>query len=79
MTAILTVVGATGSQGSSVIDSALKAGTYKVRAITRNVESKSAKALTARGVEVVAANLDDEDSLVKAFQVIRNPSLERPY
>lgn len=69
MSAILTVTGATGAQGGSVIDSALKAGVYKIRAITRNIESDSAKALAARGVEVVAADLNDEESLVKAFQV----------
>jgi uncharacterized protein YbjT (DUF2867 family) len=65
----LTVVGATGVQGGSVIDSALKVGGYKVRAITRNADSEKAKALAARGVEIVAADLNDMASLVKAFQV----------
>jgi uncharacterized protein YbjT (DUF2867 family) len=69
MSSILTVVGATGAQGGSVIDSALKAGTYKVRAVTRNIDSEKAKALAARGVEVVAANLNDEQSLIRAFDV----------
>ena len=69
MTPTLTVVGATGVQGGSVIDSALKAGGYKVRAITRNASSDKAKALAARGVEVVRADLNDYASLVKAFQV----------
>jgi len=67
MTKILTVIGATGSQGGSVVDTALKAGTYKVRAITRNVNSEKANALAARGVEVVAADLNDVKSLTEAF------------
>ena len=69
MVPILTVVGATGAQGGSVVDAALKAGVYKVRAITRNTSSEKAKALAARGVEVVKADLNDLASLVGAFQV----------
>jgi len=64
---ILTVVGATGAQGGSVVDSALAAGQYHVRAITRNTTSDKAKALVARGAEVVSADLNDESSLVAAF------------
>ena len=73
MVPILTVVGATGAQGGSVVDAALKAGVYKVRAITRNTSSEKAKALAARGVEVVKADLDDLASLVGAFQVSSIP------
>ena len=69
MSKILTVVGATGAQGGSVVASALKSGDYKVRGITRNVESAAAKALIAQGVEMVAADADDVASLVKAFEV----------
>ncbi|KAF7892093.1 hypothetical protein EAF00_008395 [Botryotinia globosa] len=65
---ILTVVGATGAQGGSVVASALKSREYKVRGITRNVESASAKALTAQGVDMVAADTSDLASLVKAFE-----------
>ncbi|TGO16957.1 hypothetical protein BTUL_0022g00580 [Botrytis tulipae] len=68
MSKILTVVGATGAQGGSVVASALKSGEYKVRGITRNVESASAKALTAQGVDMVAADTSDLASLVKAFE-----------
>ncbi len=73
MSPILTVIGATGAQGSSVIAHALKVGTYKVRAITRNTTSDKAKALAAQGVEVVTANINDEESLIKAFEVSRGP------
>jgi len=68
MSKLLTVVGATGNQGGSVITAALKEGTWKIRGITRNVDSDSAKALTAKGVEMVTADLNDEQSLLKAFQ-----------
>ena len=69
MSQILTIVGATGAQGSSVLNHALKDGKYRIRAITRNVNSEKARALTSRGVEVVAADVNNEDSLVKAFEV----------
>jgi len=68
MAPILTVIGATGAQGGSVVNQALKDGKYKVRAITRNVNSDKAKALASRGVEVVAADVNDEQSLTKAFE-----------
>jgi len=68
MSQILTIVGATGAQGSSVLNHALKDGTYKIRAITRNVNSEKAKALASRGVEVVTADINSEDSLIKAFE-----------
>lgn len=62
------VVGATGGQGGSVVTALLKSpSTYKVRAITRNTSSSAAKALAAKGVEVIAADLNDADSLIKAF------------
>lgn len=69
MSKLITVVGATGAQGGSVVASALKSGNYKVRGITRNVNSEAAKALTAQGVEMVSADANDEASLVKAFKV----------
>jgi uncharacterized protein YbjT (DUF2867 family) len=69
MPQLLTVVGATGIQGGSVISAALKEGSWKIRGITRNVNSDAAKALVAQGVEMVAADVNDEQSLVKAFHV----------
>lgn len=68
---ILAVVGATGTQGGSVIDSVLSrpelSTKYTLRGITRNPASDKAKALSARGVEVVKADLDDLESLKAAF------------
>jgi uncharacterized protein YbjT (DUF2867 family) len=49
---IITVIGATGNQGGSVVNAILKDGTMAVRAITRNPNGSDAKDLTKRGVEV---------------------------
>lgn len=66
--AIVTVVGATGTQGRSVINAVLKKGDFSVRAITRNPNSDKGKELTGLGVEVVKADLNDIDSLKRAFE-----------
>src|SRR6185436_6238271 len=66
---IIAVVGATGAQGGSLCDAILSdpAGGFACRAITRNPGSNGAKALMAKGVEVIAADLDDEASLTESF------------
>lgn len=68
----LTIVGATGNQGGSVIDAVLAhpalTERYGLRGITRNLTSSSAKALTAKGVELVQADLDDPESLQRAMK-----------
>jgi len=66
---ILAVFGATGAQGGGVVRAALAdpKSPFTVRAITRNVQSDKARALAAQGVDVVAGNIDDEASLVKAL------------
>lgn len=69
MSKIIAVIGATGIQGSGVVNAFLKDPTWKIRAITRNPSSDKAKALTAQGVEVVSAELDNIESLKKAFAV----------
>ena len=38
-----------------------------MRALTRHPDDEKGRALAARGAEVVAADLDDEASLVRAF------------
>jgi len=67
MTRIITVFGATGVQGSSVINSILSDGTFTARAVTRNPSSESAEKLKARGVQVVQGDLWDVESLKKAI------------
>jgi uncharacterized protein YbjT (DUF2867 family) len=66
---IIAVVGATGAQGGGLARAILDdpEGGFAVRAITRNSESDRAKALRDAGAEVVTADLDDEESLVKAL------------
>jgi uncharacterized protein YbjT (DUF2867 family) len=66
---IIAVVGATGAQGGGLVRAILndKNSPFAVRAITRDVNSDKARALAAMGAEVVAADLDDEQSLERAF------------
>ncbi|KAF2078505.1 hypothetical protein CYY_000130 [Polysphondylium violaceum] len=69
MSKIVSVFGATGSQGGAVVEALLKDGKFKVRALTRNVDSPKAQALKAKGAEVVKADLDDSvDQLAKALE-----------
>lgn len=66
---VIAVVGATGAQGGGLVSAILEdpSGEFAGRALTRNPESPKAKELAAKGVEVVAANLDDVQSLERAF------------
>jgi len=68
MSRIITVFGATGSQGSSVVDAILADGTFVPRAVTRNPSSEAAQKLKARGAQVVEADLFKVDSITKAIQ-----------
>jgi uncharacterized protein YbjT (DUF2867 family) len=65
----IAVVGATGAQGGGLVRAILAdpSGGFAARALTRDVSSDKAKALAAAGAEVVAANLDDAQSLRQAF------------
>ena len=66
---IIAVVGATGAQGGGLSRAILRDGSseFAVRAITRNPDSENARALAAKGAEVVRADLDDPSSIEKAF------------
>ncbi len=66
---IIAVVGATGAQGGGLVRAVVKEPTsgFTVRALTRDTRSEKAKALTTLGTEVVAANLDDAESVKRAF------------
>lgn len=66
---IIAVVGATGAQGGGLVRAILndKESGFAVRALTRNVNSDKAKALAQQGIEVVAADIDDVESVKKAF------------
>ena len=66
---IIAVVGATGSQGGGLCAAILNDpnGGFTCRAITRDPGKDKARALAARGAEVVRADLDDRASIEKAF------------
>jgi len=66
---IIAVVGATGSQGGGLCRAILADpnGSFAVRALTRDPNKDKAKALAEKGAEVVQADLDDIESLKKAF------------
>ncbi|KAL1710458.1 hypothetical protein EV121DRAFT_192935 [Schizophyllum commune] len=68
MPRIATVFGATGTQGSAVVDHLLKDGTFVPRAVTRDPNSAASRALAARGAEVVAGDLGDKESVKKALK-----------
>src|SRR5688572_24195338 len=66
---IIAVLGSTGSQGGGLVRAILAdtSGGFAARAVTRDVSKDKAKALAAAGAEVVKADLDDVESLKKAF------------
>ena len=66
---IIAVVGATGAQGGGLVRAILNdaQGGFSVRALTRDINSEKAKALASHGAEVVAADVDDAESLNRAF------------
>src|SRR5437762_10564166 len=66
---IVAVVGSTGAQGGGLCEAILNDpnGGFACRAITRDPNKDKAKAIAAKGGEVVKADLDDVESLKKAF------------
>ena len=68
---IIAVVGATGAQGGGLVRAILsdESGGFTARSLTRDVNSDKAKELVKLGAEVVAADVDDGESLKRAFCV----------
>jgi uncharacterized protein YbjT (DUF2867 family) len=66
---IIAIIGATGAQGGGLARAILADpdGGFAVRAITRKPDSDKARELASKGAEVVSADLDDFESLRKAF------------
>ncbi len=66
----IAVIGATGAQGGGLVRAILRdsGGEFRARAITRDPQSDKARELAQLGAEVVAADVDDEDSLRRAFE-----------
>ncbi|KAG6853270.1 hypothetical protein C0991_005541 [Blastosporella zonata] len=65
---LIAIIGITGTQGASVADVFLQEPGWRIRGITRNVTKEASKCLEAKGIEMVAADLDDLPSLISAFQ-----------
>ena len=66
---IIAVVGSTGAQGGGLVRAILAdpGSGFAARAITRDVNKDKAKALAGGGADVVSADLDNVESLKKAF------------
>ncbi len=66
---IIAVVGATGAQGGGLVRAIMRdtTGPFTARALTRDVNSDKARALAALGAEVVSADVDNLESLQRAF------------
>jgi uncharacterized protein YbjT (DUF2867 family) len=69
MAKIIAVVGSTGAQGGGLVRAitADPGSGFSARAITRDTGKDKAKALAAAGAEVVSADMDNVESLKKAF------------
>ncbi|KAJ1662326.1 hypothetical protein IW140_005961, partial [Coemansia sp. RSA 1813] len=70
MSQTVAIIGATGLQGGSVLRALHATGKYKLIAVTRNTSSTSAKEIKTKypDVELAAADVNDIESLKKAFQ-----------
>ncbi|WPU91746.1 NmrA/HSCARG family protein [Mucilaginibacter sabulilitoris] len=55
---LITIVGVLGKQGLSAAHSLLESGGYRVRGITRRINSQEAVSLAAKGVELINIPLD---------------------
>ncbi|XP_019615372.1 PREDICTED: nmrA-like family domain-containing protein 1 [Branchiostoma belcheri] len=68
MAEVVTVFGATGSQGGGVANALLEDPKFNVRIVTRSASTDKAKALQERGAGVIEGNFDDASSLERALQ-----------
>ena len=66
---IIAVIGATGAQGGGLVRAIQHDtnGEFSARAVTRDVNSDAAKELAKIGAEVVAADIDEVESIKRAF------------
>lgn len=72
------VTGATGQQGSSVVDALLADG-VAVRAFTRDATSEAARALADRGVELFEGDMDRHTHLRRAMEGVDGVFLVTDY
>ncbi|MEP7304992.1 MAG: NmrA/HSCARG family protein [Acidobacteriota bacterium] len=64
---VIAVVGATGAQGGALVRAILRGTDFVARALTRDPGAPKARLLADAGAEVVAADLDDQASVRRAF------------
>jgi len=66
---VIVVFGATGAQGGGLAHAILndRDSEFTVRAVTRDVHSEKAKALADLGAEIVAADIDDPESMKRVL------------
>ena len=67
-TKLIVIIGITGLQGGSVAKVFQTLPGWRIRGITRDPTKASAAPLRDAGIELVAADLDDQASLEKAFE-----------
>ncbi|KAM5347339.1 hypothetical protein ACJ41O_010344 [Fusarium nematophilum] len=67
MAKIITIIGITGQQGSSVADVFLKEGGWHIRGVTRDPSKPTSQVWADKGVELVKGDLNDVASLKTAF------------
>lgn len=67
---LITIVGALSKQGRSAAHTLLQSGRYRVRALTRRVDSPGALSLARRGAELMSVPLEvgHKKQLVRAFR-----------
>jgi uncharacterized protein YbjT (DUF2867 family) len=67
---VIAVLGATGAQGGGLVRAILNDpnGDFAARVLTRDVNSSKAKEFARLGAEVVAVDVDNPESLKKAFE-----------
>ncbi|KAF4407467.1 MULTISPECIES: NmrA/HSCARG family protein [Streptomyces] len=66
---VILVTGATGNQGGATVDALLRhPGPWRVRALTRSPDGEAARALVARGAEVVGGDMADRAAMNRAVE-----------
>lgn len=65
---IQAVVTGTGAQGRSICRAFNNSGKWRVRVLTRDPAGPVATVFRREGMEIVKANFEDKDSLLKAFK-----------
>jgi len=68
MTKLIVIIGITGNQGGSVANVFLNTPGWKVRGVTRDLSQAAAKALEAKGAELVQGDANNKTSIVAAVK-----------